>query len=353
MNPEVTISVQDISIGYTHRKQQTVLYQHLSFDLYQGELISLLGPNGTGKSTLLRTLSGLQPALVGKIFLMDKELNTYTEHNLSKVLGLVLTDKTSTGGLKVKEIVELGRYPYTGFFGQLTKEDKHVVEKAIKDVGIFHKADSYMAELSDGERQKVMIAKVLAQECPIIILDEPTAFLDIESRTEIMTLLHNLALTQNKTILLSTHDIDLAIQLSDRLLLLSKETGLQYGITENIVLSGTLGNLFDKDIISFDTAIGNFIPKHSKTGKEIYIEGVPSIYKWLKNLLSKNGYRISDKKEGAFAIISAHSPTSFTIKTAYKEENIESIENLYFWLKQKAKQSSSLSFHIYSQKYKK
>jgi iron complex transport system ATP-binding protein len=334
MVQQAVISVQNISIGYRKKKQYLSLYDNLSFDLHKGELISLLGSNGAGKSTLLRSIGRLQPLLKGDIYINNKNIQEYSEHSLSKIMGLVLTDKTSTGELTVRELVELGRYPYTGFFGQLTKEDKAIVEKSMKDVGINHKADNYMAELSDGERQKVMIAKVLAQECPIILLDEPTAFLDIESRTEIISLLHTLASQQDKTILLSTHDIDLALLLSDKLFLLSEEKSLQYGVTEDIILSGVLDNFFDDEIIVFDKETGSFIPQHSSDKSEIYVKANSKLYKWTESLLNKNGYAASDK-DSCPNKIEVHSPTSIYIKTPDNSLNISSFEELRNWLKHK------------------
>lgn len=298
MNKESVISARNIAIGYTKSKHrgEASLYKDLSFDLYRGELVCLLGANGAGKSTLLRTISNNQPTLSGKILFEGKDITIYSEKELSQFMGLVLTDKTSVGGLLVRELVELGRYPYTGFFGQLTKQDKTVVQKAINDVGISHKADSYVAELSDGERQKAMIAKALAQECPVVLLDEPTAFLDIESRIEIMNLLHDLAANLDKTILLSTHDIDLALLLADRLWLISRDKGLISGITEDIVLSGTLDYFFKGESIVFDRYTGNFLPKRSNT-KKVYLKADGLLYHWTKNMLERNGFSLADSED--------------------------------------------------------
>lgn len=293
LNP--IISAQNISIGYskTKRKDKTILFKDLSFELYRGELVCLLGANGAGKSTLLRSISASQPILKGKIYFENKDIHALSEKELSQNLGLVLTDKTSAGGLLVRELIELGRYPYTGFFGQLDDNDRLIVEKAMQDVGISHKSGSYISELSDGERQKVMIAKALAQECPIVLLDEPTAFLDIESRIDIMNLLHHLTMTQNKAILLSTHDIDMALLLADRLWLLSKENGLVNGVTEDIIVSGRMDNFFRGENIVFDRYTGNFLPKRANN-KKVYLKADGLLYHWTKNMLERNGYTITD-----------------------------------------------------------
>ena len=291
MEKKIVIQGQDLSIGYRTGKQEKIVHEHLNFQLHAGELTCLLGANGTGKSTLLRTLSASQPALSGKLDILGKSLTEYTEKERSRTIGVVLTDKTFAGGLSVYELVGLGRQPHTGFFGRLNKEDKRIIEEAMENVGIAHKAQSYTAELSDGERQKVMIAKALVQECPLILLDEPTAFLDVVSRIEIMHLLHRLAVEQQKAILLSTHDIEQALVLSDKLWLLSKEHGLQTGVTEDIILNHQMENLFDRKDIRFDYDHGVYYPL-ANGQKEIFVSSEnPTLLHWTINALNRQGYQ--------------------------------------------------------------
>lgn len=334
MLKETIISAKNIGIGYAKTKHSdvTALYNDLSFDLYQGELVCLLGANGAGKSTLLRTISASQPTLNGSIRLQDKLLQDYSEKELSQLLGLVLTDKTSVGGLLVRELVELGRYPYTGFFGQLTKEDKDIVQKAMQDVGIIHKANEYVAQLSDGERQKAMIAKALAQECPIVILDEPTAFLDIESRIEIMNLLHNLVINHNKAVLLSTHDIDMALLLADRLWLLSRDKGLTIGVTEDIILSDKMAHFFKGDNIVFDKNSGNFLPNR-KSDKKVIIKAKGYLYHWTKNIIEKHGYAatLENDTDVLFSLI-VESPDNIVVETKTKKMKLDNYEQLAYFL---------------------
>lgn len=338
MTKQAIISAENIGIGYTKTKHrsETALYEDLSFKLYSGELVCLIGSNGAGKSTLLRTISSSQPALNGKIFLDGKDIISYSEKELSRLLGLVLTDKTSAGGLLVRELVELGRYPYTGFFGQLDKGDKLIVEKAMTDVGIIHKAETYVAELSDGERQKAMIAKALAQECPVVLLDEPTAFLDIESRIDIMNLLHNLAMYQGKTILLSTHDIDLALLLADRLWLLSREKGLISGVTEDIILSGKMDHFFKGENIVFNRDTGNFLPNRRNDRKvfaEIKGELFHELYHWLNNTLQRHGFAMTDNKEDSLFSIEIYSAESIKIQNKESGLQFVNFEQFADWLK--------------------
>ena len=199
---EPVIEASRLSIGYLLKGgKRKVIHDDLNLRLQPGEVTCLLGLNGAGKSTLLRTLCGFQPPLSGEIRLMGKPLSSYSQSNFSLTVGVVLTEKTNAGGITVYELVSLGRHPYTGFFGQLKKTDREIIEQSLTAAGIAHKAQNYVSELSDGERQKAMIAKALAQQCPIILLDEPTAFLDVTSRIETMVLLHKLAVEQHKAIL--------------------------------------------------------------------------------------------------------------------------------------------------------
>lgn len=328
------ISAKKLEIGYPKNRKQkeSSLYNNLNFNLFAGELTCLLGENGAGKSTLLRTLTGIQTPLSGTININNRALSEYSEQELSTLIGLVLTDKTTAGGLTVSELVALGRYPYTGFFGKLNQDDYEIIRQAMNDVNISHKANAYVAELSDGERQKVMIAKALAQQCPIIILDEPTAFLDVINRIEIMNLLHHLAVTQDKTILLSTHDIELALLLADRIWLLSRNKGFNYGITEDLVLSNQINEYLGNKNINFDKNSGRFVAKQSMD-KTIRLKADGELFFWAKNYLSRKGYQISDNENTdlSVTILDANN-----IQLEYNKhiKQIHSFEELDITLKQ-------------------
>ena len=291
MEKQAVITATDLCIGYRTHKGEKKVHEHLSFGLYPGELTSLLGANGAGKSTLLRTLSASQPSLAGDLQLLGKPLQQYSEKERSRTIGVVLTDKTQAGGLTVYELVALGRQPHTGFFGRLHPKDHLIIKEALDAVGIAHKAESYTAELSDGERQKVMIAKALVQECPLIILDEPTAFLDVVSRIEIMNLLHRLAIEEERAILLSTHDIEQALVLSDRLWLLSSDAGLECGVTEDMILGNRMDMLFpNHPQIKFDLMHGGFSPEVSGE-KSIVLKAEDEVLRhWAQNALNRRHY---------------------------------------------------------------
>lgn len=300
MKSASVISARHLDIGYrTGGEGVKCVHSNLDIDLYAGELTCLLGANGAGKSTLLRTLSGSQPPLSGEVFVNDAPLRGMNRMHLSRTIGLVLTDKTSIGGLTVQEVVALGRQPHTGFFGRLSPHDRRVVDESLDACGIADKRARYMASLSDGEKQKVMIAKALAQECPIVLLDEPTAFLDIVSRIEVMSLLHRIAVEHNRAILLSTHDIEQALVLSDRLWLLSREVGLQTGVTEDLILSGKFDNLFPHTDIHFDPLHGCYYPTVHRRKTLIVECADETLLHWTVNILNRNGYGVSFEKEGA------------------------------------------------------
>ena len=217
---------------------------HINAGINSGELTCLLGANGIGKSTLLRTLSAFQPKLSGEIFIQGQEIEQYKDKELSMAISVVLTEKCEVRNMTVTELVGLGRTPYTGFWGTLDEDDKQIVERSISLVKIEKLADRMVHTLSDGERQKVMIAKALAQETPIIFLDEPTAFLDFPSKVEMMQLLHRLSRQTNKTIFLSTHDLELALQIADKIWLMDKMNGVIIGTPEDLSLNGSLSAFF-------------------------------------------------------------------------------------------------------------
>jgi len=328
MEKNTVISAQDLCIGYRTGKKEKRVHEHLSFELHAGELTCLLGANGAGKSTLLRTLSASQPALEGDLLMMGKSLSDYSEKERSRTIGVVLTDKTFAGGLSVYELVALGRQPHTGFFGRLTKEDKRIVEEAMENVGIAHKAKSYTAELSDGERQKVMIAKALVQECPLILLDEPTAFLDVVSRIEIMHLLHRLAVEQNKAILLSTHDIEQALVLADKLWLLTKGKGLQCGVTEDIILNHHMDELFNHKDIRFDYDHGVYYPTVNGQ-KKIFVEAQDNtLLHWTINALNRHGYQCTSTLQEGMPYIKVNSAQEIHIHLQGKTFTCTSFEKL-------------------------
>lgn len=259
MKRQPSIQLNDVATGYSGGNKQVIIANHLDSQLFSGELTCLLGSNGAGKSTLLKTIAGFQPPLAGTITLMGRELTEYKPAEIGKTIGVVLTEKNSAPDMTLRQVVELGRSPYTGFWGRLSATDRGIVSQAIATMGLTHLENRVISTLSDGERQKIFIAKAIAQQTPIIILDEPTAFLDYPSKVEIMQLLRTLCHTAGKTIFLSTHDLDLALQMADRIWLLDKEIGLSTGTPAELGAAGTIGRYFDNANVSYSAADRRFI----------------------------------------------------------------------------------------------
>ena len=283
-----TIHINGLSIGYHSKSSTKLVAKGIHSTIYSGELTCLLGANGVGKSTLLRTLSAFQPKLDGEILVLGKDIDTYSDKELSTTIGVVLTDKCEIRNMLVRELVGMGRSPYTGFWGKLSKDDKRIVDESIALVRIEELASRMVHTLSDGERQKVMIAKALAQETPVIYLDEPTAFLDFPSKVEIMQLLHHLTRTTNKTIFLSTHDLELALQIADKIWLMDKVKGISTGTPEDLALSGYLSGFFARKGIVFDMETGLF-RIDNRYDREIHLTGSGQKYAMVRKALLRNG----------------------------------------------------------------
>ncbi len=256
MNNDNTVyTTHDLAVGYRNGKTAVTLLQGLNLSLEKGKLVALLGQNGAGKSTLLRALTCDERPISGTIKVNGRNLADMSQKDRSRLIGLVSTERIQAGALTVTELVGLGRQPHTGFLGRLDDEDHEIVRQSMEDAGIIGKANEYMASLSDGERQKAMIARALAQQTPIIILDEPTAFLDVASRIETMRLLQTLAHDRGKAVLLSSHDISQSLMLADELWLITTDRQVITGSTDELVASGAMDRLFDNRSIHFNNQI--------------------------------------------------------------------------------------------------
>lgn len=283
--------IEALEIGYKRGLEAgKIVAGPLALDLYAGQLVCLLGPNGSGKSTLLRTLSGLQPSLHGTIEVMGDRLERMAPAQIAKIISLVLTDNVRSGNLDVYSLIALGRYPHTGWLGRLGKKDKEMIDLAIQSTYTSSFLQRKIDSLSDGECQKVMLARALAQDTPLIILDEPTAHLDLPSRIQLMRLLHQLAKEMNKAILIATHELDLALQAADKIWLMH-EGKLSTGLPEQLVLDGTFQQAFDKDGILFHKETGTFNLHHTGT-KDIIVEGRGAVAFWTKRALIRIGFNI-------------------------------------------------------------
>lgn len=276
----------NLSVGY---KDRTVL-SSLNLNLNKGQLTCLLGPNGSGKSTLIRTLAGIQKPLLGMVTLQEKSLREVSPKTLAKQLSLVLTDRITPGNLTVYGLVSLGRFPYTTWMGSLTGEDKDVIQWALEITGTMQFANRHIGELSDGEKQKVMIARALAQQTDLIILDEPTAHLDSPNRIEIFHLLRELVSSGHRAILISTHDIDTAIANADKLWLVANQS-ISQGAPEDLVLDGRLEKAFTKEGLSFNYSLGRFEKAINNNGLKVLIKGSSLSAHWTESALRRAGFQ--------------------------------------------------------------
>ena len=287
------LTLSDLAVGYFRRNKENILHSDINVCLEEGEFVCLLGPNGAGKSTLLKTIAGFIPKISGKVMILGNDLDSMSERTRAKHISIVLTERPVIADMTVSELVSLGRNPFTGFFGQTGGKDKLMVKKAICDVGLKGFENIFISRLSDGERQKAFIAKSLVQETPLILLDEPTAFLDLPSRVEIMHLLKELAHEHHKSVLLSTHDLDLALQTADKIWLLATGLPLKTGIPEDLVLANEFKKFFEREGILFDNYTGQFT-LNRENAKPIRLIGTGIEYKWISCALLRNGFVISD-----------------------------------------------------------
>ena len=276
------ISAQQLSVGFRTRRKEQVLFENLDLHLTPGELICFMGSNGVGKSTLLKTLAGLLPPLTGKV------------NALNKNVALVLTDKITVTNMTVYDLVSFGQYPYLDWRISLSPSNMEIIEDAIRQVHLESLRNRKLSELSDGQLQLVMIAKALAQQTPVILLDEPTAHLDLNNRVEVMNLLRSLSRKMGKSILVTTHELDLALQTADLIWLATGDKKIKTGIPEDLVLEGAFDEVFQ--FKGFDLKTGK-IEHEAHRKKEIQLLGTGYSFLWTKNALERSGYRVVEKAE--------------------------------------------------------
>ncbi|HET7733214.1 MAG TPA: ABC transporter ATP-binding protein [Paludibacter sp.] len=285
------LSTHNLSIGYSKKGKIDVIQSELNLQLQSGELVCLIGPNGSGKSTLLRTLTGLQKSLSGNTTIDEKEISKLKQREKALMIALVLTERVEIENATVYNLVSLGRHPHSDWWGNITNEEDAIIREAIEMVHLEHKMHQNINELSDGERQRAMIAKALAQDTPIIMLDEPTAHLDLPNRVEIMLLLHRLAHKTDKAILLSTHELDLALQAADRIWLISADRGVECGVPEDLVFNGSFSQAFESKSYFFNAANGNFSMNYPMT-KQVWVSGDKTRMYWTLRALARAGYMV-------------------------------------------------------------
>jgi len=283
---------KDLSLGYAKGKVRKEILSGLNFRLFPGQLTCLLGPNGVGKSTLIKAILGQLKPWKGDLILDGRPIQTYTHADLAKKLSVVLTEPFLPGNMTVGQLVALGRIPHTNWTGKLESSDLEAVEKALSATKIQYLKEERLAEISDGQRQKAMIARALAQDGKSMILDEPTAHLDLVNRFEIMQLLREIAKTQGKAILVVTHDLEIALETADQFWLLNCGTPLISGLPEDLVISGQINQLLPGDKFRFSLEKGKI--EASVSDRKLEISGPTELVFWVRKALEKAGVSGSD-----------------------------------------------------------
>jgi len=309
------LQANNLSVGYRKGPFESILFEGINLALKPAKLTCFMGPNGIGKSTLIRVLAALQKPLAGEISIPDE-----------KKIALVLTDKITATNMTVWDLVSYGRYPYLGWGISFSNEDYNIVEQSIVDVGIKALSTKKIEELSDGQLQLAMIARALAQETPVLLLDEPTAHLDLNHRVEIMKLLLGLARKKNKAILVATHELDLALQTADEIWLATTNKKIKIGIPEDLVLDGSFDEIFQ--FKGFDLKTGK-IQHISHQVNSINLQGEGHEFLWTKNALEREGFSVSD--HGNISIVITNDGSS--VKWQAKNSTFNKIEELLNSLK--------------------
>ncbi len=330
--------LDSLEIGYGSGRNMKVLLPSLSASAKKGELIAVIGRNGIGKSTLLRTLAGVQESLGGRLYYSGHDIREFSKPELARKVGYISTEIIKVSNMRVYDLVALGRFPHTNWIGRIEIHDQNIIQDALEKTSMNPLSRRFVAELSDGERQKAMIARLLAQNTGIMVMDEPTAFLDVASKYEILHLMHWLSDKEKKTIIFSTHDLQMAVSQSDKIWLMLDDELLE-GAPEDLMISGAFSRLFDSSAVIFNSQEGTFSFRSEAKGN-IYIEGTGTNRLWTEKAVRRAGIDISDERTLPFISIptsdnpnwrlSSHAgkdefPNLYKLITCLKEEMFRSI----------------------------
>ncbi len=326
-----TLSFKDLEIGFTSGKLRHVLLPPLNGSAGKGELVAVIGKNGIGKSTFLRTFAGLQALLAGELTIDGKSIAEYTRMELSAKIGYISTEIIKVSNMKVYDLVSLGRFPHTNWLGRIDTVDHNVIMEAISKTGMSEFRNRPITELSDGERQRAMVAMVLAQDAGIMVMDEPTAFLDISSKFEIIQLMHELTRSREKTIIFSTHDLTTAVSQADKIWLL-KEQGLIEGAPEDLMLEGAFKTLFDDRKVQFNSNDGSFTIRNDEKGK-IVVRGKGVKKYWTEKALLRSGYAVIESESTVEVEVPSSVNSNWKCKTPGSNREFDSIYKLVNWIR--------------------
>jgi iron complex transport system ATP-binding protein len=327
------LSIRKLRIGYHSGKSEKCLLPPLTMNAYEGELIAIIGKNGIGKSTLLRTITGLQPSLGGDIVYSGYSIKKYSRIELARKIGYISTEQVKVSNMSVYDLVSLGRFPYTNWFGKIDSENhKHIMD-ALHLCSMTAFSSRLVSELSDGERQRAMIARLLAQDTGVMVMDEPTAFLDIGSKYEILHLLSRLAHEKSKTIIYSTHDLHLATGLSDSIWFILGNR-LISGAPEDLMIEGVFEDLFHNSPVRFNADDGTFSFKDKVRGN-VCLKGDGRCRYWTEMALNRAGFSVAKDTEDSGLKITAVSDTEFILTTPGSEYHFYSIYEMMRFINQK------------------
>lgn len=330
------LNASNLSVGYQVNGGAQATLSQLNLAIRAGEFVCLLGPNGTGKSTLIRTLAGIQAPLGGELKLEGHCYKKISPRERARRVSIVFTDLLPVGMMDAYSFTALGRHPHSGWMGRLSQTDHTQIQWALEAAGAAHLRERQVSELSDGERQKVAIARALAQEARLMLLDEPTAFLDLPRRIELMRLLRDLAHREKIGMLLSTHDLDLAIRYADRLWLIAPDGQLLQGMPEALALSGALQQAFASDSLDWDSNSGSF-HAHRNYYLQATLTGSGPAALWTRRGLQRIGIGITEVANCArfditLVLVDAATQWQITDSATSDSHNFNSIEALLKWI---------------------
>jgi iron complex transport system ATP-binding protein len=330
MNFTRLLSFDSLKIGYRAGGHEKILLPPLTAYASKGELIAVIGKNGIGKSTLLRTIAGLQASLGGKILYNEKDINDFSRNELAQEVGYISTEIVKISNMNVYDLVSLGRFPHTNWIGKIDEENHLAIMDALEKTSMTEFSGRSISELSDGERQRAMIARIVAQDTGVMIMDEPTAFLDIGSKYEILHLMHILSRKSEKTIIFSTHDLHMAISQADKIWLILDDKLIE-GSPEDLMIEGKFDHLFDSSLIKFNSDSGTF-SFLGEVRESVYLPGEGLKRHWTEKALQRAGFSVSERESLPKIMIPEGTNRQWQLFTDNSQINFNSIYELICWL---------------------
>jgi len=340
-HPTPIIEARNLEIGYVRKNTKNIVFSHPHFEFGKGQLICLAGKNGIGKSTLLRTLARLLPPLAGEVILMGKPIKTYSPIEVAKLISVVLTDPITEPLLTLQELIEMGRFSHQTWYGRLSKKDEVICKEAAETMGIWDLRNEYFSNLSDGQKQRALIARSLAQDTPIMLLDEPTSYLDLPNKIETMSYLKTISAKHQKTIVFSSHDLEFSFGLCDVLCLMTSDTEMSCAPPEDLILNGTFEKTFSHPSLQFNINNGHFENVFIPIG-DIQLQGEGHRFFWTERALNRMNYKITNNAPLAVKVDKEGWHCSSTVDKVSKHNTFLTIEELSNFLGTQYKMGESL-----------